>query len=488
MKIAIAGIATESCTFSTLPTRIEDFGIVRAGEEKFWQAYPFVADYSDIEFVPTLCARAMPGGPVEADAYATIKAEVLERLRANGPFDGVYLDMHGAMNVLGMDDAEGDFIASIRDVVGPGCVLAASYDLHGNVSERIMAGLDILTAYRTAPHVDTLETRSRAVRLLVECLQNGQRPYKAFVPIPVGLPGEKTSTEWEPGASLYARIPERIDHENVLDASILVGYIWADEPRVTACTIALGHDAAATRTAAEQLAQDYWDARHEFRFGVPALSVDECLQQALTGADYPVVISDSGDNPTAGGVGDVTYFLARALSHNIPDLIYASIPDADAVQTCIEAGIGAEVTLDIGGKLDYRHSQPLRATGSVKFILEQPWKHYSMSVESDTNHQVVLQVGGVQVILTEKRTPFHHVAQFQALQIEPAQHQIVAVKVGYLVPELKALAKRAYLALTPGAVNQAITELPFERLKRPFFPLDPDMRWQPAQRDLESLQ
>ncbi|MBZ0297111.1 MAG: MlrC C-terminal domain-containing protein, partial [Anaerolineae bacterium] len=247
--------------------------------------------------------------------------------------------------------------------------------------------------------------------------------------------------------------------------------------RVTACTIALGTDVPATQAAAEALAEAFWDVRQEFDFGVPAMSVDACLEAALADTEYPVVISDSGDNPTAGGVGDVTYFLERALQHDIPDLIYASIPDPEAVRACIEAGVGAEVMVELGGKLDYRHSQPLKVTGTVKFILQQAWKHYLLSVEQDTSHQVVLQVGGIQIILTEKRTPFHHISQFQALEIEPAEHQIVVVKVGYLVPELKALAKKAYLALSPGAVNQAIIELPYQRIKRPFYPFDPDLAW-----------
>lgn len=477
MKIAIAGIATESCTFSTLPTKLDYFGIVRAEDTNFDEPYPFLVEYSEIEFVRTLYARAMPGGPVESGAYATIKTEILDRIWADAPYDGVYLDMHGAMNVLGMDDAEGDFIAAIRAAVGPDCLISASYDLHGNVSPRVITNLDILTAYRTAPHVDTLETRERAMRLLVECLGKSIRPYKAYVPIPIGLPGEKTSTEWEPGASLYAQISEKIDRIHVLDASILIGYIWADEPRVTACALAFGVDKQAAQNAAEALAKAYWDVRGEFDFGVPTMPVDDCIQAALADKDHPVVISDSGDNPTAGGVGDVTCFLERALQHDIPDLVYASIPDPEAVQICIEAGVGAQVTFELGGKLDYRHSQPLLVTGTVKFILKQAWKHYVLSVEGETSHQAVLQVGGILIIITEKRTPFHHISQFQALEIEPSAHQIVVVKVGYLVPELKALAKKAYLALSPGAVNQAITELPYQRIRRPFYPFDADMEW-----------
>ena len=202
------------------------------------------------------------------------------------PLDGVYLDMHGALYVQGMDDAEGDWISAIRQLVGSDCLIAASYDLHGNVSERIMDQLDIITGYRTAPHIDTLETRERAVALLMRCLRQGIRPHKAFVKIPVGLPGEKTSTEWEPGKSIYAAIPGQIDGEAVMDATIQVGYVWADEPRMTACAIALGKDKEATAVAASQLAALYWQRRADFRFGVEALSV-ECMPAPRHGRNGP---------------------------------------------------------------------------------------------------------------------------------------------------------------------------------------------------------
>src|SRR5258708_32983707 len=275
MRVAIGGIATESCTFSTLPTRLEDFTILRGPDLQ--TRYPFLSEFAtqlaDVTFVPVVQASAMPGGPVEATAYTQIKAELLNHLRANGPWDGVYLDMHGAMNVIGMDDAEGDWISSVREVVGPECLISASYDLHGNVSQRIIDNLDLLTAFRTAPHIDVVETRERAVRLLMTCLQNAIRPHLTFVPVPVILPGERTSTEWEPGASLYGLIPEVIQMDGILDASILVGYVWADEPRSTACAIVIGIDPQIVERQAAALAQRYWEVRSDFPFGVPARNV-----------------------------------------------------------------------------------------------------------------------------------------------------------------------------------------------------------------------
>lgn len=468
MKIAIAGIATESCTFSTLPTALADFNIVHGDDALFWERYPFLSDYADIEFVGTVVAKALPGGSVEPAAYDALKQDMLNLLREKGSFDGVYLDMHGAMNVQGRDDAEGDWYTAIREVVGDDCLLSASYDLHGNVSERIMQTLDLMTGYRTAPHVDTIETRQRSMALLIRCLREGIRPKKAFVKIPVGLPGEKTSTEWKPGSEIYAQIPTKIDGEQVMDATIQVGYVWADEPRMTACAIAIGLDNDAIQQAALDLAETYWNHRADFEFGVPAMSVTDCIQQAMQDSVSPVLISDSGDNPTAGGVGDVTVFLQHALELKPDDMVYASIPDTNAVEQCINAGMGASVTLEIGGKWDKKHSQPLSVSGMVQFVLDKP-----------NNRQVVVKAEGILIIITEKRTPFHHRQQFVDLNITPEDHHIIVVKVGYLVPELKAMAKKAYLALSAGAVNQDIVRLPYQRITRPCYPFDKDMVWTP---------
>ncbi|MDE2951579.1 MAG: M81 family metallopeptidase [Chloroflexota bacterium] len=468
MRIAIAGIATESCTFSALPTRLADFRITREADDAFTELYPFLDKYPDIDFVGTITAKALPGGPVEAAAYEAIKNELLGQLQSRGPFDGVYLDMHGAMNVAGMDDAEGDLYRSIREILGDDPLLSASYDLHGNVSDKTMATLDIITGFRTAPHIDALETRERAMSLLLRCLRQGIRPRKAFVRIPVAMPGEKTSTEWEPGNRIYEAIQPKIDGRDVIDATVQVGYVWADEPRMTACAIALGLNEEKIGLAARELAALYWKHRRDFRFGAPALSVDDCLRQAMSDAAKPVLLSDSGDNPTAGGAGDVTYFLSRALALAPPDMIYASIAEPAAVRTCIAAGLGAEVDLQIGGKLDRRNSQPLDISGTVESIKADP-----------DNPQVVLKSGGIHIILTGKRTPFHRRQQFTDLNLKPEAHDIIAIKIGYLEPELKSMARASYLALSPGAVNQDITSLPFARIQRPCYPFDPKMDWEP---------
>jgi microcystin degradation protein MlrC len=226
MRIAIGGIATESCTFSPFPTRYEYFTILRNAD--LLNRYPFLNQFDNVEWIPTLRARAIPGGSVEQSAYQRIKAEFLDLLRATLPLDGLFLDMHGAMNVQGLDDAETDWIAATREVVGNDCLISGSFDLHGNISQREVELLDMLTTYRTAPHVDVEQTQLKACTMLVKSLREGIRPVRTWLPVPVVLPGEKTSTEWEPGLSLYAALREVDPVPNVMDASIFVG-------RRTAC-------------------------------------------------------------------------------------------------------------------------------------------------------------------------------------------------------------------------------------------------------------
>lgn len=185
-----------------------------------------------------------------------------------------------------------------------GLPISVSYDLHGNVSQRIIDAIDMFSTYRTAPHIDVEETMRRSVAMLVKHLQTGVKPTLLWVPVPVVLPGERTSTEDEPAKSLYARLPEMDEVDGVWDSSLMVGYVWADEPRATAAVIMTGTDRTGLEQQATQLAQAYWDAREDFVFGCETDTVEACVKKAIASETRPVVLADSGDNPTGGGVGD----------------------------------------------------------------------------------------------------------------------------------------------------------------------------------------
>src|SRR5207253_2055338 len=190
-----------SSTFSPLRTTLDDFVVLR--DEDLLARYPFIRSDAHVEWRPCLYARAIPGGPLTPETYQTLKLELLERVRAVLPLDGFYLNIHGAMSVQGMDDAEADLASAIRESVGPECLISASMDLHGHVSAALVQQVDLFTAYRHAPHIDAAETRERACTNLFQCLQQRIRPVRAWVRIPVVLAGERTSTRYEPARSLW---------------------------------------------------------------------------------------------------------------------------------------------------------------------------------------------------------------------------------------------------------------------------------------------
>ena len=245
-RIAIAGLAIESSTFSPALTHEEAFK-ARVDTAVF-TSYPFLAKDSAFrmraDWFPTLQAHALPGGAVTREAYESLVNQTLERLKTNLPYDGLFFDIHGAMSVVGLDDPEGDFIIRVRKVVGNKTLISTSMDLHGNVSRRLAENTDLITCFRMAPHEDAIESKRRTVQNLLDRLESGKgKPaFKAWIPVPILLPGEKTSTRIEPGKSLYAQVDPITKRPGIIDAAIWIGYAWADEPRNHAVVMVTGDD------------------------------------------------------------------------------------------------------------------------------------------------------------------------------------------------------------------------------------------------------
>jgi len=475
-RIAIAGIGIESSTFSPAQTHEEAFH-ARVGDSIF-NRYSFFDADSDIrkraEWIPTLLGKSLPGGITTKEAYESMVSKTLKMLKENGPYDGLFFDIHGAMSVVGLEDAEGDLIKRIREVIGSNVLISTSMDLHGNVSEALAEHSDLITCYRMAPHEDALESKERAITNLLDRLENGKgKPkYKAWIPVPILLPGEKTSTRIEPGKSLYAKIPAITEQEGVIDAAIWIGYAWADESRNHAVVMVTGDDKDQVTKSAEKLADSFWAVRNEFEFVAPVANLEESLVMALASKEHPFIISDMGDNPTAGGAGDVTWTLQKILERpefkkaNGPSLIYASIPGPEFVEEALKIGVGGQISAFAGAAVDARFAPPLQLTGTIKAIYKG---------DRDAEIEVVVQVGSVHVIVTKKRKPYHQEEDFTNLKLNPRDFDIVVVKIGYLVPELYDIRKGWIMALTPGGVDQDLERLGYQNIKRPMFPLDKDM-------------
>ncbi len=464
-RIAFGGMAIESSTFSPHRSGPDDFDVRRGDDLR--ARYDWLPD--TCEWLPLVHARALPGGPVVPEFYQSIKAELLERLRAALPLEGVYLDLHGAMSVVGMTDAEADFVGAVREVVGPDCLISASMDPHGNLSRALITSLDLATSHRMSPHEDAPLTKKRAVANLIRCLENSVRPLKAWVRVPVLLPGEKACTRDEPARGIYGRLPSIEQLDGVIDAAVWIGYAWADEPRCSAAVVVTGTDGDTITRAAGGLAEAYWNARADFKFSVPAGDADCCIKTGLASPARPFFISDSGDNPTAGGAGDVAFMLERllanpAIASGQATAIWASLVDPEAVAACVDAGEGADVALGVGGAFGSKEAVGVPLRGQVQRLRADDPVGQNIAVVAS---------GGVRAVLTTRRKPFHFIRDFTDVGIDPTAHDLTVVKIGYLAPELFEVAKGSLLALTPGGVDQRMQRLDYRKLERPIFPLDP---------------
>lgn len=477
-RIAIAGIGIESSTFSPALSKESSFTIKRGNQ--IYTSYPgFMYNGSDIRsranWLPAVTARALPGGAVPRADYEAMVGYITDSLKKNLPYDGLFFDIHGAMSVVGLDYPEGDLISRVRDVVGPATLISTSMDLHGNVSMRLAELSDLITCYRMAPHEDAQETKQRSVEQLLQRLESGKgKPlFKAWIPVPILLPGEQTSTRIEPAKSLYAEVTEVSSRPGVLEAAVWMGYPWADEPRNHGVVMVTGDDKAVVKSSAELLAHHFWRVRDAFHFVAPTAGLGECLDRAIASRKRPFFISDSGDNPTAGGAGDVTWSLQQILARTEfkqpdgPHLIYASIPGPDLVKKALQAGVGTKVAGLAGAMVDSRYAPPLLIEGTVDAIYEG---------DPHAGVEVVIKTGSVSVIVTQKRKPYHKEIDFTRLGLQPRTSDIVVVKIGYLEPELYNMRADWLLALTPGGVDQELSRLPYKRIQRPLFPLDKNMK------------
>ncbi|MFV0410628.1 MAG: M81 family metallopeptidase [Paracoccus sp. (in: a-proteobacteria)] len=449
MRVAIGGLHTECSSYSPLLQQAADFTRLEgqalldmAGVDESW---------TGITALPIFHDRATPGGPVAPEVFAAQRAEFLRRLRAAMPLDGVLLIMHGAYFVPSIIDPEGEFIREIRELVGPQAIISSAWDLHGQITDQIARQIDAFAAFRTAPHVDQAETRARAARMLLDALRGGLRPKVVRVPVPLLVPGEMSSTFTEPCASLYAALPGYDAQPGILDANLMIGYVWTDSPRATAAAVVTCTDHDAGSRAARQIADDYWSARDQLRQEM------DCgpLADLLAGLDGPSILADSGDNPTAGGVGDRADVLAA--------LIAAGRAEPGGA-TAIIAGITAPQAVAAlrNGDLQIRVGGLLGGGGPCLDLRPDHWRMLG--------EDAVLTLGGITLVLTTRRRPFHMISDFAALGLDPRAADLLVVKSGYLSPDLRLLPHRQLMALTDGAVSQDLAGLANLHRSRPSWP------------------
>lgn len=488
MRILIGAVGHESNTFTPFLTTLEDF-YVRYGPAIIDAPFRRSAlagiittlQARGVEPVLTVAAGAMPGGVVERNAYEKFKQAVLQEARDVG---GVCLYLHGAMRAEGLDYCENDLLRDLRAKLGPDVPITVALDMHANIVAEMVQNVDAMVAYHTAPHIDAFETGVKAAQMLLQILVEGFRPTMGFAKLPFLLPGEMAQTSLEPMASMMRMVEEMEHHPDVLSASLANGHCWADVPDIgVAAVVVTTGDAELAQAEANRLAAAFWERRAEFSLSAEAYPVEEAIEQAMVADESTVFLSDSGDNPGAGGTTDVPLVLEKLLAKGATGVVIAGIWDAEAVAACAAAGVDREVTLSIGGKLDKRHGMPLQVTGNVRLLADG--HHYRGGIRRPPTRArvgpiAVLNVAGVDVILSSTRFSFVNPLQLRSLGLEPLDYRIVVLKRGYLTAPFQAISERSILALSPGATNCDVTQMEFRRLNRPMYPLDPDATWMPS--------
>jgi microcystin degradation protein MlrC len=474
-RVLTLGISHESNTFSILLTRESDFKVLRGADVLKGQLWADVFKKAGVEVIPTLHADAWPGGIVERLAFEHFKKEILDSIKNAGHLDGIYMDMHGALHVEGYEDAQAALIKEIRDIVGPDVLISGSFDLHGNLSPEFVKNINLITAYRTAPHRDADETKARAVKMLVDAMNYGWKPDIQYVVIPILVPGEKSITEVEPLRPIYLQIPDVVKIDGLIDASIFAGYCWADLPRSAMRVFVVAKDkkfSVAAKKEAIRLAQQIWDSRKKMVLDVPSGSIDEMINKSEEYPDKTVFISDSGDNTTAGAPGDNTQVLDALLRHKCKKALVAGIVDPDALKKCIDAGCGKNIRLSLGGKVDNVFAKPLEINSKVLFLSPD-------SIMKTERGAAVIETNGVKTVILKTRRSFVKVIDFKEAGLNPLDFKLVVVKLGYLFPELRDIAPVHLIALTSGFCNLDMRALPYKNVHRPSYPLDLDMVWEP---------
>jgi len=276
-------------------------------------------------------------------------------------------------------------------------------------------------------------------------------------------------------------LAETDSRQGVLCSSFFKVHCWADVPDTgVAAVVVTESDAALAQAEAERLAGLFWQRRAEFRATVETYVVDKAIDVALAAPEPTVFLSDSGDNPGAGGTTDVPHMVQRLLAKGARSAVIAAIWDREAYETCAQAGVGARVSMSIGGKVDTWHGRPLAVSGRVRALSGGRYCEGGVRLPGNLLEMgplAVLDLGGVEVMLSRERVSIVDPEQLRVAGIEPLAYKIVVVKRGYLEPLFQAIAQRAILALSPGATNCDVTKLEYRRVRRPMHPLDPDAVW-----------
>lgn len=487
-KILVAECKQESSSFNPLRSRYEDFTITRGGDvtrrhrgvgSEMAGALRVFEEQADVEVVPTYSARSITsGGMLEPAAFTRIAREFLDALAAAPPVDAVYFSLHGAMEAENEHDTEGYLLAETRRILGERIPIVVSLDLHGILTDRMLAHADALTMYHTYPHVDFVQTGERAARLLLRVLRHEVRPVTAAVTIPALVRGNEliTATGLLGG---FIRTAQAIEASpGGLSAGMFIGNPFTDVPGLCSrAVVATDDDPARAEREAVALAEGFWAVRE--RLQQPLTDLAESVRIAAQSGGT-TILTDAADATSSGAPGDSNAILRALVEAGYRKQALIPLVDPAAAQAAAAAGVGARIETRVGGALDPRRHAPLPITATVRLLSDGRFRSESHGDTWHAGPTAVLEGDGFTLVVTSRAVSLYDRSLFLAHGQDPAQFDAVVVKSPHCQERFfQAWAARLVNVDAPGATSANLRSLGHTRCMRPMFPLDPAVEFRP---------
>ncbi len=480
MKVAVGMLSHETNTFSTVKTSLRDFNPLCGNEiVEFYKGtrsgvggFIDVLEEEGVEIVPTVAAGATPAGPLDRRDYDYLVGEIVEGV-ASGGVDGVLLALHGAMVAEGVPEAEGILLGAVKGIVGDKPVIC-TLDLHGLISEMMVSNVDAIFGYDTNPHVDMYERGVEAAGVMVAALEGRVRPTTAFKKVRMMPPTINQRTTEGPMVKLLRRAREMEEEPGVINVCLFPAFPYADVQRVGSSAVAVtDDDPALAEELCEELGDMFWELREEFL--KPLTPVEEAVYRAVRAEEGPIILADVADNPGGGSPGDGTVILRELIRRGAKDVGFAIIKDPEAVEGAIGVGVRGTLEMEIGGKTDGYHGRPIPVRGEVRTITDGVFVHKAgaVGVRADVGRTAVIDVDGIEIILTEKSHAPNDPEVFRRNGIEPRDKKILVLKSrGHFRAAYEPFSKEVIEVDAPGLTSPNLGWFKYENVPRPIWPLD----------------
>jgi microcystin degradation protein MlrC len=484
MRLFTATLATETNTFSPMPTSLESYResvFFRPGEHpadapRMCTAPLFVgrarAAAEGFELIEGSCFAASPAGTTNRADYETMRDEILDQLKAALPVDGLLLGLHGAMVAHGYDDVEGDIIERARAIVGPKCVIGVELDPHCHLTLKRLSKSDIVVLYKEFPHTDVVERAEDVLDLVLGTLRGKLRPVMSVYDC---RQIQSYPTTIQPMRGLVDRIKAMEGQNGILSISIAHCFPYGDVAEIgTRVLVIADGDKKKADVLATRLGEELVGLRGKTQ--PPTLDVRAGVSEGIAFNDLPVVIADPADNAGGGAPSDNTDILRHLIDAKAENACIGPIWDPIAVRLCFDAGLGAKFMLRFGGKIAVTSGQPVDAEVEVIGLKRDAWQSFGPT-KIPIGDCAAVRVGGVDAVLISNRTQATGLELFTNLGIEPRQKKIVVVKsTNHFMAAYGPIAKKVIYVESSGPLRRDPTKTPFTKVERPIWPLDRDAK------------